>query len=224
LFGGAIVSGGSVANRLRLMCVTNHELVESRADGRSLADVVRAALAGGVTAVQLREKTVGAQRLADWAQQLWPACRRAGALLLINDRIDVAAAIEADGVHLGQSSLGPSTARSILGSSAVIGVSVHSMEELQQAVSSGAADYVVFGHIYPTQSKPGLAPRGVEQLQRTAAAAPVPVVGIGGISAANAGEVVSAGAAGVAVMSAIMQAAEPEERARELRRAVGVLA
>jgi thiamine-phosphate pyrophosphorylase len=206
------------------MCVTNHELVESRADNRSLADVVRAALAGGVTAVQLREKTVGAQRLVDWAQQLGPACRRAGALLLINDRIDVAAAIEADGVHLGQSSLGPSTARSILGRSAVIGVSVHSMEELQQAVSSGAADYVIFGHIYPTQSKPGLAPRGVGQLQRIAAAAPVPVVGIGGITAANAGEVVSAGAVGVAVMSAIMQAAEPEESARELCRAVGVLA
>jgi thiamine-phosphate pyrophosphorylase len=194
----------------------------SRSAGRSTPEVVAAALEGGIDAVQLRDKGTDARRRYETGLEVRELTEAAGVPLLVNDRIDIAAAVDADGVHLGQSDLPVSVARERLGDSAVVGVSTSTVEEARDAEAAGA-DYLGVGAVYATTSKDvpdeenGI---GTERIASIADAVEVPVIGIGGIDAGNAAPVVEAGAAGVAVLSAITAADDPEAATADLAEAV----
>ena len=190
--------------------------LESRLD---LSQAVAAAVRGGVDAVQVREKGQPADTVLQAALE---ACSLASRpVVLINDRVDVALAAGANGVHLPARGLPPSAARRLLPASEgwLVGVSVHSIEEARLAAAAGA-DYVTYGHIFPTGSKPGLPSRGLDALREVVAAVDVPVLAIGGITAANVGSVLQTGCAGVAVIRALLQEADPERAAAALREAM----
>lgn len=182
--------------------------------GQSLGDVVHAALDGGVRAVQLREKDLAGGPLYRLAEHLRQLTYRYRAYLLINDRIDVALAVDADGVHLGQESFPVATARRLLGADKLIGVSTHSQAEIAAA---RGADFVVFGPVYFTPSKAVYGePQGLERLRQAVLASTVPVFAIGGIKNEHIVEVLATGAHGIAVISAISGAPDPEHAARAL--------
>lgn len=183
--------------------------------GRPLAEVAGAAARGGAAAIQVREKDLTAAGLWRLGQEVAAAVRAAGSLLLVNGRLDVALALGADGVHLGGDALPVAAARRVAGPGFLIGASVHSLAEAVAAASAGA-DYLIFGNVFETSSKPGLAGRGLEALAAVCAAVPVPVVAIGGVAAGNVSAVRRAGAAGAAVRAAVMAAPDPERAVREL--------
>lgn len=182
--------------------------------GRPLVEVVHAALDGGVRAVQLREKDLLGGPLYRLAEQLRQLTYRYQARLLINDRIDVAVAVEADGVHLGQSSFPVATARRLLGAGKLIGVSTHTQTEIAAA---HGADFVVFGPVYFTPSKAAYGePQGLERLRQAVHASALPVLAIGGIKREHVPAVLATGAYGIAVISAISSAPDPAAAARTL--------
>jgi len=188
--------------------------------GRDLVAVVDQALRAGVRAVQLREKDLNARDLCLTAEHLLPAVRAADAALLINDRVDVALAVGADGVHLTRKSLPPGEVRRLLGPGKLIGASCHSIAEVREAVSAGV-DFVVLGPVYATPSKASFGPPlGLSLLREARTVCPLPLVAIGGIKADQAPAVIAAGADGVAVISAVLSAADPAAAARELLAAV----
>lgn len=191
-------------------------LVTDRKAAPDLVAVVQAAVAGGVQWVQLRDKTAAALDLFHLAQRLAPVCRAAGAGLLVNDRVDVAVAAGCDGVHLARKSLPVDAARRILPVPMLLGASVHSLAEAQEAVQQGA-DYVTFGSVYPTRSHPGQRPAGLDELARVVDAVPVPVLAIGGITPDNVEAVLATGVAGIAVISAIQGDPDPAAAAARLR-------
>ena len=187
------------------------------AGGRSVEEVVERALAGGVTAVQLRDKGAPSRALLATARILRRLTRSAGAALIVDDRLDIALAAGADGVHVGREDLPATDARRLLGPDHILGVTAASEDEARRAVEAGA-DYLGCNAVFPTPTKTDTGPPlGLAGLRRLAAAVRVPVVAIGGINAANAADVVAAGVAGIAVVSAIMAAADPEDAARTLR-------
>ncbi len=187
----------------------------------NLEAVVAAALGAGVRLVQYRAKAdapagdapaggpaiTDQQRLAD-ARALRELCARHGALFLVNDRLDLALAVDADGVHLGQDDLPPAIARSLLGPDRLIGRSTNRIEQLHQAVADGC-DYVGVGPVNATPTKPGRDPVGLEYVRQAAAASPIPFFAIGGIDATTLDGAVAAGASRVAVVRAITHAADP---------------
>jgi len=182
--------------------------------GLPLVDAMRAACEGGVRAVQLRERDLPAADLFPLALELRALTRRYGARLLINDRIDVALAAEADGVHLGAHSLPAAAARRILGPEPLIGVSTHRLEEITEA-SRGGADFVTFGPVYFTPSKAAHGkPAGLDLLRSACGISPLPVFALGGISPERVEPVMSAGAGGVALISAILAQPDPAAAAR----------
>ncbi len=182
--------------------------------GRPLVDVVHAALDGGIRGVQLREKDLDGRALHTLAQRLRVLTRRYDARLLVNDRIDVALAVEADGVHLGHNSFPVETARNLLGTERLIGVSTHSEAEIAAAQ---AADFIVFGPVYATPSKAAYgAPQGPGKLRQAVALSTVPVFAIGGITVDRVPEIIEAGARGIALISAIGAAPDPALAARAL--------
>jgi thiamine-phosphate pyrophosphorylase len=190
--------------------------------GDELLKKVEAALAGGVKGVQLREKDLQAGELLKLALGLRKLTRRYGAKLLVNDRVDIALAAGADGVHLGRDSLPPGEARRLvirnefIGGNKLIGVSTHSAKEAVEAERAGA-DFVTLGPVYPTPSKARYGePLGPGALEEASGAVGIPVFAIGGVTSENAGEVLAAGAFGVAVISAILASEEPEKSARAL--------
>lgn len=196
-------------------------LVTDRAqtDGRSLIDVVSAALKGGVGAVQLRERGLETRALLELATALRAATRATGAALLINDRIDVALACDADGVHLPGHSFAVAEARALLGPQRLIGVSTHHPDEVRDAAAAGA-DFAVFGPVFATPSKAAYgAPLGVDALTRARAATTLPLFAIGGVDASTVAAVRDAGADGVAVIRAVLAADDPAAATAELRRA-----
>ncbi|WP_436346548.1 thiamine phosphate synthase [Natronorubrum sp. FCH18a] len=179
---------------------------------RSTPEIVRAAIDGGVDVVQLREKETEARFRYDLGRELRELTAEAGVELIVNDRIDIAQAIGADGVHVGQSDLPVSVARDLLGPEAVVGCSTSTVEEALEADADGA-DYLGVGAVYGTSSKDVAAEEdgvGPERIAAITDAVSIPVVGIGGITADNAGPVVEAGAAGVAVISEITAAEDPQ--------------
>ena len=181
---------------------------------RPLTDVVHAALDGGVRAVQLREKDLEGHELYALAEQLRALTLRYRAHLLVNDRLDVALAVEADGVHLGQNSFSVEDARRLLGAGKLIGVSTHSPQEIAAAQK---ADLIVFGPVYYTPSKAAYGePQGLDRLRAAVAHSTVPVFAIGGIRTARVAEVLETGAHGIAMISAISAATDPAQAAREL--------
>lgn len=178
------------------------------------------ALKGGAAMIQLRHKTASGSQLFSWAVEILKRCRQYNALCIVNDRVDIAMASEADGVHLGQDDLPAAAARKLLGKSRIIGVSASTAEEALQAEKEGA-DYIGFGHIYPTISKQKEhAPLGPENLQKTVNSISLPVIAIGGINVENAPLLISCGASGVAVISAVSRAKEPSRAANEILRAM----
>ncbi len=188
--------------------------------GRPLEAVVAAAVAGGCTVVQLREKQACTREFLTLACALRSLLVPRGIPLVVNDRIDVALACGADGVHLGQDDMPCAGARRLLGDRVIVGVSVSTVEEARRAEAEGA-DYLGVGPIFATPTKPDSpAPTGLDGLTAIRRATRLPLVGIGAVNASNAAEVIAAGAEGVAVVSAIMSAEDPERAARELLRAV----
>ncbi len=203
----------------RLYLVTDRRAVAA-GHGLALPDCVERALRGGADAVQLRERDLPADQLLDLARRIAELCRRHQATLLINDRVDVALASGADGVHLPASSFAVADARRLLGSQRVVAVSTHTPDEARAAADAGA-DFIVFGPVRPTPSKAGYGPpRGIDELRRVAAAVEIPVLAIGGIDTSCAAQVIDAGARGIAVIRAILAADQPESAAAELRAAV----
>lgn len=201
---------------LRLMVLT--DAVAAR--GRPILDVAGEALAGGATCIQLRDKGMGGRELCRLGEALAALCHARGALCLVNDRLDVALACGADGVHLGQDDLPVARARAVVGPDLIIGLSAATPEEARRAAADGA-DYLGTGAVFATASKADAGePIGPGGLARVVAACPLPVVAIGGISAANAGAAVGAGAAGVAVIAAVMGADDPRGAARAILAAV----
>ncbi|MFW6000265.1 MAG: thiamine phosphate synthase [Halorubrum sp.] len=193
-----------------------------RSAGRNTPEVVAAALDGGIDVVQLRDKETGARERYETGLRLRELTAEAGVPLIVNDRIDLAAAVDADGVHLGQSDLPVAVARDRLGESAVVGVSASTVERAEAAEAAGA-DYLGVGAVYGTDSKDVSGDRngiGTDRIAAVADAVEIPVIGIGGIDAGNAAPVVEAGATGVAVLSAITAAEDPEAAAAALRAAV----
>ncbi len=183
---------------------------------RPLTDVVHAALDGGARAVQLREKDLEGRELYALAEQLRALTLRYQAQLLVNDRLDVALAVEADGIHLGQHSFAVEDARRLLGAGKLIGVSTHSQQEITEA---RGADFLVFGPVYYTPSKVAYGePQGLDRLRAAVAHSTVPVFAIGGIKAERVAEVLETGAHGVAMISAISAATDSAQAARELLR------
>ncbi|NLG83206.1 MAG: thiamine phosphate synthase [Firmicutes bacterium] len=185
------------------------------AGGRPVGEVVRQALEGGAEVIQLREKTLPTGKMVELAAALKELTQAYGARVIVNDRLDVALAVDADGVHLGQEDMPARIARRLLGPEKLLGVSVSSVEEALRAVEDGA-DYVGAGAVFPTATKGEAGVIGIEGLRAIAAAVDLPVVAIGGIDRAKAAEVIAAGAAGVAVVSAVMAAPDPKEAAREI--------
>ena len=189
-----------------------------------LEAVVEAALIGGVRLVQYRAKegslAADGQPITDavrlqQAHALRALCSRHGALFLVNDRIDIAAAVRADGVHLGQGDLPPALARQLLGADALIGRSTHALSQLQQSLADGC-DYVGVGPVNATPTKPGREPVGLDYVRQAAAASPIPFFAIGGIDATNLAAVQAAGAQRVAVVRAITEAVDPAQASRAL--------
>jgi thiamine-phosphate pyrophosphorylase len=193
---------------------------DPRWDGDPIAQG-RAACDGGAAVVQLRAKLATDRELLGWAQALRELTRRAGALFIVNDRFDLALAARADGVHLGQQDLPPARIPPRLRERLVVGRSTHTLEEAR-AASAEPVDYVAFGPVFGTTSKDSPhAARGLALLREAAAAvAPLPLVAIGGIHSGNAAGVIAAGAAGVAVISAVAGAEDPEAATRALVRAI----
>lgn len=181
-----------------------------------MPEAVDAAVRGGVNVVQLREKQMAAGELLVLARRLRQICG-SRALLFVNDRVDVAVACEADGVQLGELSLPLDAARRLAGRRLLIGRSVHSVEG---AVAAKGADLLVLGTIYATASHPGEPASGPGLVRDTVHATSLPVVAIGGITPANAADVVAAGAAGVAVVGAILGAKDPFQAAADMRLAI----
>ncbi|MFW5938615.1 MAG: thiamine phosphate synthase [Halanaeroarchaeum sp.] len=196
---------------------------ESLSRDRTTPEVVEAAIAGGVDVVQVREKNAGAREQLEIARKLREPTRDAGVPLVVNDRVDVAVAADADGVHLGDEDLPVPDAREQLGEDAIVGRSVSTVEGAREAETAGA-DYLGVGAIYTTDSKDDIDDDeyaiGLDPVRAIADAVAIPIVGIGGIAPENAPEVVRAGADGVAVISAITAADSPEVATRELGRAV----
>ncbi len=198
---------------LRLYLVTDRDL--SR--GRPLEKIVRESAAAGVTAVQLREKNATTREFIEQASALRKTTFELAIALIINDRVDIALACRADGVHLGQSDMQCALARRIVGKDMIIGVSVSTVDEAVEAEADGA-DYLGVGPLFATLTKPDALPAtGLGLLSNIGRAVRIPLVGIGGITYENAGEVIRAGADGVAVVSAVIASADPEVAARALR-------
>ena len=184
---------------------------------RRLEDMVEVAVGGGVNVVQVREKDLPAAELYGLSLRLRQICG-GRAMLLINDRVDVALAAGADGVELGAGGLGTEVARK-LGPDLVIGRSVHDVAHAAESVSVGA-DLLVVGTMFASRSHPGLSPAGPSLIRKIAALTTIPLIGIGGITPNNATQVIAAGAAGVAAISAITLAHDPKDATVRLVAAV----
>ena len=203
----------------RLLVVTDRH----QTNGRPLVPLLQRVLTAGVPAIQLRERDLSARELVTLAREVQAMTASRRSQLLINDRIDVALALEGVGVHLRSNSLPVSVARQLLGAQRLLGISVHAVEEVLSAQSQGA-DYIVLGPIYETPSKQMFGPPlGIHTLEKACRLVRIPIIGIGGVTTARAREMRRAGAFGVAVITAILGAADVESAARELLDAVTLL-
>ncbi len=192
----------------------------TNARGRSHPEIAEAAIRGGATAVQLRMKDEPARVIVETARAIAPVCRAAGVTFILNDRVDVALAAGADGVHVGQDDLPAEDARRLLGGGRFLGVSAATEDEAA-AAWRGGADYLGVGAVYATGTKADAGiPVGLDRIRAVSRAVPLPVVGIGGITVENAAAVIRAGAAGVAVITAVTLADDMVEATRRLREQV----
>lgn len=186
-------------------------------DDRSDAFLTRA-LRGGVDIVQLRIKGGSDDEILAAGRRFRVACAVAGALLIVNDRPDLTAALDADGVHLGQEDTAVARARELVGAQRLVGLSTHSPAQIEAAANAGV-DYIGVGPVHATPTKPGRAPVGPELVRYAAQHSPLPFFAIGGIDTANVAAVHAAGARRIAVVRALTESDDPEAAARELRAA-----
>jgi thiamine-phosphate pyrophosphorylase len=190
-----------VLDRLHLCVITDPGLA-----GRDHAAIAAAAVAGGADMIQLRDKAGDVRALLPQARAIQAHCRAHGAIFIVNDRLDLALAAGADGVHIGQDDLPAEAARHLLGPGKILGVSTHSREQAEAALAAGA-DYIGFGPMFATGTKEtGYTPRGLAGLQEVRAAVRLPILAIGGITLERAADVIIAGATAPAVISAIVAA------------------
>lgn len=201
------------AEMLRLYAVTDRAWVGKL----TLPQQVEAALKGGATCVQLREKNLADSSILAEAREISALCKQYRVPFILNDNVALAAQCGADGVHLGQEDMDPAEARRILGPDAIIGVSAHNVAEAKAAVAAGA-DYLGCGAMFATTTKTNVTALPKETLRAICSAVPVPVVAIGGISKQNLLSLAHCGEAGVALVSAIFAAEDIEKECRELRR------
>ena len=195
----------------RLYVITDAGL----ARGRSHQEVIEAAILGGATIVQYRAKDVSTRQMVTEAQVLRELTRHAGVPFIVNDRVDVALAVDADGVHIGQDDMPVALARKLIGDR-LLGVSAHSHSEAVQAVQDGA-DYLGVGPVFATPTKPDAAPQiGIDGLTTIRRQISIPIVAIGGINQTNAAEVIRTGVNGIAVVSAVVAAADVTAATRQL--------
>lgn len=189
-------------DRLHLCVITDATL----APGRDHVAIAKAALAGGADMIQLRDKAGDLRALLPQARAIRALCRSHGAIFIVNDRLDLALAAGADGVHVGQEDLPAEATRRLLPPGRILGVSTHSREQGEAARASGA-DYIGFGPMFATGTKDtGYTPRGLEALREIRAAVPLPILAIGGITLENVADVIAAGATAPAVISAVVAA------------------
>jgi thiamine-phosphate pyrophosphorylase len=188
--------------------------------GRPVAEIVAAALRGGVTLVQLRDKEASPARYLELGRELRALCHRAGVPFVVNDRFEAVELLQADGLHVGQEDIDPQTAREAIGPDRLLGLSVHAPGQLA-GIAEGTVDYLGVGPVFPTASKADArAASGAEGIAAIRAATRLPIVGIGGLDAGRAAVPIRAGADGIAVVSAVAGADDPEAAARDLARAV----
>lgn len=204
---------GFLRDKLRFMLITDRHVVR-----QPLTRVIEEALRAGFTSVQLREKDLSAAELYLLAIEIRKITRAHDALFIVNDRVDVALAAEADGVHLGWRSLDPVVVRDVVNSDGpfLIGASTHNIVEVRRVLHAHV-DYLIYGPLFPTPSKEGLVDSvGVQSLKKIAVPSPVPVIGVGGIDATNVSEVYRARATGAAFIRAVMEASDPYAAARKI--------
>jgi thiamine-phosphate pyrophosphorylase len=184
---------------------------------RSYVELAAAIVRGGAFLLQLRVKDRPTRELVQIARDVKTITDAAGVVLIINDRADIAALVDAAGVHVGQNDLPAETARSILGPDKIVGVSTHNLAQAEAAARSGAASYIAFGPIFATASKTNADPvQGIEALRQVRRIADLPIVAIGGITAATMAEVLDAGAEAVAMIGEIVKAPDVEAKVRSL--------
>ena len=194
-------------------------LDRSATGGRDLEEILEATIAGGCRLIQLREKEWPSGRLLPLAERLRERCRRAGVTFIVNDRVDLALAVGADGVHLGQDDLPVRAARPLLRPGMMLGRSTHSVAQAREAQAEGA-DYVAVGSMFPTQTKPDFELVGPDLVRAVRSSIKAPLIGIGGITRENVAQVIGAGADGVAVISAVCGAPDPAAATREFLAAI----
>ena len=179
-------------------------------------EITRLAIAGGADTIQYRQKSGSTREMIEIAQDLKRLCSEAGVTFIVNDRLDVAIAAEADGVHLGQDDFPIPKARQLLGEGRIIGGSAATLDEARKCLSEGA-DYVGFGPVYPTSSKDDAGPvSGIDILKQVVEIIPLPIIAIGGVDAENIPDVMRAGARGIAVISAVCCQDDPEGATKSL--------
>ncbi len=187
---------------------------------RPLSQILAAAIRGGVSIVQYREKNASFRQMLAEARELRAICHMHHVPFIVNDRVDLALAVDADGVHVGQEDMPAALARKLIGPGKILGVSAENVDQAREALEEGA-DYVGASPVFSTPTKPDAPPPlGLQGLEEITRACPLPVVAIGGINSANAVDVLHAGAAGLAVVSAIVAAEDAERAARGLRQAI----
>ena len=184
-------------------------------NGRPVIDVAAAALAGGACAIQLRDKVGERRKILDTAGRMQELCRTANAIFIVNDWVDIAALVNADGVHVGQKDIPLESARRLLSPATVIGTSNALQQEALDSESEGA-DYIAVGAMFPTGTKQDTRPAGVATLRQVKSAVGVPVIAIGGINPGNISQIADAGADAACAASAVTKAANPEAATREL--------
>ena len=204
-----------------MKCDKKHMLLYAVTDrawtGRqSLYQQVEAALKGGVTCVQLREKELDEAKFLQEAKELCALCRRYGVPFIVSDNVDIAIACKADGIHVGQEDMAAGEVRRRAGEDMIIGVSVHTAEEARQAVRDGA-DYLGLGAVFPTSTKTDARPMTTQTLRAICDAVEIPVVAIGGIKRDNLLSLAGSGVDGVALVSAVFSAEDIEGACRDLR-------
>lgn len=183
---------------------------------QTLSQQVEQALKGGVTCVQLREKDMSDTEFLQEAREILSLCRQYQVPFIVNDNVEVAIACGADGIHIGQEDMAAGEVRRRIGEDMILGVSVHTVEEAQEAVRNGA-DYLGLGAVFPTSTKIDVDQMPNETLRAICDAVDVPIVAIGGINRGNIGKLAGSGVDGAALVSAIFSAADIEAACRELR-------
>ncbi len=199
------------------LCVITDTVIQKKYNHVELAEI---AVKGGADIIQLRDKITPAAELIDIAVKIKKICDKNNVIFIINDRTDAALISEADGVHLGKEDIPVNEARKLLGKNKIIGATAHSLSEALKAEKDGA-DYIGFGHIYPTYSKiKSSKPKGTSELRKVCNAVNIPVFAIGGINAGNAKEVLKAGAYGIAVIGSVVKSRSPGKAVKELRKLI----